>query len=156
MVENYYAILGVSRDASEDDIKKSYRQLALKYHPDKNISGDKFAENRFKEIVEAYHVLSDRNRRTIYDYDLAKGIRKPRNGSGSARPAEAAPVAKAPEPVTNQTILKQLIRIRKQVEAVKNKSNIKHAELYKAINNLLSLSNIELLRNSADAIVSRR
>ncbi|RYF95521.1 MAG: molecular chaperone DnaJ, partial [Chitinophagaceae bacterium] len=54
MVENYYVILGVTRDASEDDIKKAYRKLALQYHPDRNPAGDKFAENRFKEIVDAY------------------------------------------------------------------------------------------------------
>jgi hypothetical protein len=157
MIENYYNILEVSRDASEDDIKKSYRKLALKYHPDKNPIGDKLAENRFKEIVDAYHVLSDRNRRAIYDYDLAKGFRKPRHSSNSFRPAErAAENPKPAEPLTHQGVLKKLNRIRKQVETVSNKANLKHAELFKALNTTLSLSNIELLRNSGDAAVSRR
>jgi len=156
MVENYYVILGVTRDASEDEIKKSYRKLALKYHPDKNPAGDRFSENRFKEILDAYHVLSDKNRRTIYDYDLAKGVRKPRSGAAAARPAETTPVPKVQEPVTHQTVLKQLIRIRKQVEAVNNKSNIKHAELFKAINTCLSLAHIELLRNCGDKLIPRR
>ena len=157
MIENYYKILEVSRDASEDEIKKSYRKLALKYHPDKNPLGDKFAESKFKEIVDAYHVLSDKNRRTIYDYDLSKGYRRPRHTSTSSRPAERAPEKpKTTEPVTHLTVLKQLARIRKQVEAVSNGKKLKHAELFIALNNALSLHNIELLRNSGDADSSRR
>ena len=57
MGKDYYAILGVSRSASADDIKKAYRKMALKYHPDKN--SDPGAEDKFKEIAEAYDVLSD-------------------------------------------------------------------------------------------------
>ena len=57
MGKDYYAILGVSRSASADDIKKAYRKMALKYHPDKN--SDPGAEEKFKEIAEAYDVLSD-------------------------------------------------------------------------------------------------
>jgi len=63
---DYYEILGVSRDASEEDIKKAYRRLALKYHPDRN-PGDKEAEGKFKEITEAYEVLSDPRKRSQYD-----------------------------------------------------------------------------------------
>lgn len=63
---DYYSILGVSRTASADDIKKAYRKLAVKYHPDKN-PGDRDAENRFKEINEAYAVLSDPEKRAQYD-----------------------------------------------------------------------------------------
>ncbi|AEB12245.1 molecular chaperone DnaJ [Marinithermus hydrothermalis] len=65
-MKDYYAILGVSRDASQDEIKRAYRKLALKYHPDKN-PGDKEAEERFKEINEAYSVLSDPEKRAQYD-----------------------------------------------------------------------------------------
>lgn len=63
---DYYKILGITKDASEGEIKKAYRKLALKYHPDKN-SGDKTAENKFKEISEAYAVLSDPEKKQQYD-----------------------------------------------------------------------------------------
>jgi molecular chaperone DnaJ len=63
---DYYEILGVPRDAGEAEIKKAYRQLALKHHPDRN-PGDRQAEERFKEINEAYAVLSDPERRAQYD-----------------------------------------------------------------------------------------
>lgn len=64
--KDYYKILGVSKDASQKDIKKAYRKLASKYHPDKN-SGDKAAEEKFKEINEANEVLSDPEKRKKYD-----------------------------------------------------------------------------------------
>ncbi|GAB4246066.1 MAG: J domain-containing protein [Acidobacteriota bacterium] len=64
--KDYYAILGVDRNASADEIKKAYRKLAKQYHPDRN-PGDKQAEERFKEIQEAYAVLSDPERRKQYD-----------------------------------------------------------------------------------------
>src|SRR4029077_20670756 len=64
--KDYYKILGVSKSATQDEIKKAYRKLALKYHPDRN-PGDKKAEEAFKELAEAYEVLSDAEKRPRYD-----------------------------------------------------------------------------------------
>lgn len=74
MGKDYYKILGLSsRVASEDDIKKAYRKMALKYHPDKNKSSG--AEEKFKEIAEAYEVLSDKKKREIYDQYGEEGLK---------------------------------------------------------------------------------
>src|SRR5919202_17851 len=64
--EDYYQVLGVKRDAKPEEIKKAYRRLARKYHPDVN-PGDKSAEDRFKLISEAHDVLSDAKKRKVYD-----------------------------------------------------------------------------------------
>jgi len=80
MGKDYYKILGVPRDATADQLKKAYRKLALKYHPDKN-RGQASAEAKFKEIGEAYEVLSDDNKRRIYDQVGEEGLK---NGGGGA------------------------------------------------------------------------
>src|SRR5581483_4412193 len=63
---DYYKVLGVGKNASEDEIKKAYRKLARQYHPDRN-PGDKQAETRFKEVQDAYDVLGDKNKREQFD-----------------------------------------------------------------------------------------
>src|ERR1700733_9762536 len=63
---DFYHVLGVERSATPEDIKKAYRKLAVKYHPDKN-PGDKTAEDKFKELGEAYEVLSNVDKRSAYD-----------------------------------------------------------------------------------------
>jgi curved DNA-binding protein len=78
MPSDYYETLGVAKTASEDEIKKAYRGLARKYHPDRN-PGDKQAETRFKEIQDAYDVLSDKNKRSQYDQF---GFAGPQSGPG--------------------------------------------------------------------------
>ena len=75
---DYYEILGVSKNASDDEIKKAYRKLAVKYHPDKN-PGNKEAEEKFKEINEAHDVLSDKQKRARYDQFGHAGV----GGTGS-------------------------------------------------------------------------
>jgi DnaJ-class molecular chaperone len=73
-VKDYYQILGVPGDATEDDIKNAFRKLAFKYHPDKNPGNEKQAEEKFKEINEAYSILSDAGKRRQYDYALKSGF----------------------------------------------------------------------------------
>lgn len=80
MGKNYYKILGVTRSASDDDLKKAYRKLALKWHPDRNKDNKKVAEEKFKEISEAYEVLSDKEKRKTYDMYGEDGLKNGYNG----------------------------------------------------------------------------
>ena len=77
MGKDYYAILGISRDATPEAIKKAYRKMALRYHPDKNNSPG--AEANFKEVAKAYDVLSDESKKRIYDHSGEEG---PKGGEG--------------------------------------------------------------------------
>lgn len=81
---DYYEILGVSKSVNQDDLKKAYRKIALKYHPDRN-PGDKAAEEKFKEATEAYEVLSDAEKRSRYDRfgHAAEGMGEGFGGFGS-------------------------------------------------------------------------
>ncbi|KAI0288793.1 hypothetical protein BC826DRAFT_1092918 [Russula brevipes] len=82
---DYYKLLGVGRDASEDDIKKAYKKMALKWHPDRN-AGSEEASQKFKQISEAFEVLGDKQKRTVYDQfgeeGLKTGGRSPGAGAG--------------------------------------------------------------------------
>ena len=82
-MKDYYAILGVSRNASNREIKKAYRRLAWRYHPDLH-GGSKEKEERFKEMGEAYAVLGDRERRPLYDRtgEAKAGVGSPAKRSG--------------------------------------------------------------------------
>ena len=79
--KDYYKILGVERTASQDEIKKAFRKLAMKYHPDKN-PGDKKSEDKFKEINEAHEVLGDKQKRARYD-QLGESYSRWQQGGGS-------------------------------------------------------------------------
>lgn len=89
MGKDYYKVLGVSKSATEDEIKKAYRKLALKYHPDKNKAPD--AEEKFKALAEAYEVLSDKKKRDIYDQVGEEGLRAGAGGTGGAGFGAAGP-----------------------------------------------------------------
>ncbi len=79
---DYYQVLGVEKNATQDDIKKAYRKLAMKYHPDRN-PGDKLAEERFKEAAEAYEVLHDEEKRKRYDLHGHEGLSGMGGGQGA-------------------------------------------------------------------------
>ncbi|TDG49424.1 hypothetical protein AWZ03_004107 [Drosophila navojoa] len=82
MGKDYYKTLGITKTATDDEIKKAYRKLALRYHPDKNKAAN--AEEKFKEVAEAYEVLSDKNKRELYDKYGEDGLKSggARNGGG--------------------------------------------------------------------------
>lgn len=82
MGADYYKILGVSKDASDDDIKKAYKKAALKWHPDRNKDNQEAANKKFKELGEAFEVLSDKNKRAVYDQYGEEGLK----GSGAPPP----------------------------------------------------------------------
>ena len=85
---DYYEVLGVAKGATEDEIKKAYRKLAIKYHPDRN-PGDKEAEAKFREATEAYEVLSDDKKRPIYDQYGFAGLDGMDQGGGGAQYSHA-------------------------------------------------------------------
>merc|ERR1712079_250389 len=80
MGKDYYSILGVKKGASDEELKRAYRKLALKYHPDKNKAAG--AEEKFKEIGEAYDVLSDPKKKQVYDQFGEEGLKGSGNGGG--------------------------------------------------------------------------
>lgn len=84
MGRDFYQILGIPRGSADDEIKKAYRKLALKYHPDKNKSAG--AEEKFKEVAEAYEVLSDKKKRDIYDKFGEDGLKGTPGGEGTGGP----------------------------------------------------------------------
>src|SRR3979490_2520822 len=100
--KDYYEILGVKKSASADDVRKAFRKLARKYHPDVN-TGDKAAEEKFKTLSEANEILSDPKKRKIYDQvgfysdniDPSTAEAYARAGSGGGAPGEGFPGAQA-------------------------------------------------------------
>ncbi|KAM3282276.1 dnaJ subfamily B member 4 [Capsicum chacoense] len=89
MGEDYYNVLNVVKTATEDDLKKAYRKLAMKWHPDKNPNNKKEAEAQFKQISEAYEILSDPDKRQIYDQYGEEGLKEMPSPGCSGHPRNA-------------------------------------------------------------------
>lgn len=137
-MKNHYQILGVPTNCSQADVKKAYRQLALKYHPDKN-SGDMQSEEQFKEILESYIILSDAETRSEYDY--IKGLKTSYRVLG-AEPGKLSPI-------------KFLIKFRKIKETVFNANGrINKTSLFKVIDELLSDTNLNFLIKEKDISIN--
>jgi DnaJ-class molecular chaperone len=79
---DYYKTLGVKKNASKKELKKAYRKLALKYHPDKNIKNKAKATKKFEELSTAYEVLNDPQKRRIYDQTGEEGLKRGGGGGG--------------------------------------------------------------------------
>ena len=84
MAKDYYEVLGVGRDVSDGDLKKAYRRIAMKLHPDRN-PDDASAEEKFKEANEAYEVLSDAEKRQVYDQYGHEGLDASNGGAVAGR-----------------------------------------------------------------------
>ena len=140
LLKDYYKILEVGPAATYTDIKKSYRRLALQYHPDKNF-GNQLYEAKFKEIKEAYEVLSDIKKRTEYN--------SKRNSYTEAGRK------KTYNTVNSHTILHQVVEFRKKV-AVLDPDRMNKVALFQQILLLLSRNNVSILQQNHDAKVNKR
>jgi preprotein translocase subunit Sec63 len=139
--KDYYKILEVAPAASQIEIKKAYRRLALKYHPDKNF-GNQLYEAKFREILEAYRILSDVKKRQDYNYQ-----RNDHSHSYSRR--------RTYTPATPQTILSHTIELRKKVSGV-DPNRMNKVVLYQQIQQMLSNFNVQLLQENNDPKINRR
>ena len=83
---DYYEILGVDKGSDEAKIKKAYKRLAMKYHPDRNADGKENSEKKFKEVRKAYDVISDPQKRSTYDQFGHAGVEQGGNGFGGGNP----------------------------------------------------------------------
>jgi molecular chaperone DnaJ len=131
MFKDYYKILNVPFGCSDEDIKKSYRKLALKYHPDKN-NGDKESEEMFKLISEAYETLSNENKRIIYDYDYNNNFKTNNNPK------------KEKEPITPNTFLELFIELHRKLRYTRQE-NILQENVFERIKDLLDNKVIDFL-----------
>ena len=135
---DYYKVLELSASATPEQIKKAYRRIALKYHPDKN-NGDKTSEQRFKEIVEAYETLSNIDKREKYDSNYASGTKA----------TNSAQEQKKSEPLTPITFLAFFRDLRKKISGI-DKKRINQRNLFDTINDLLVDDNVTFLINFGD------
>jgi len=138
-MKDYYKILGVARNATQEEIKKVYRQLALQYHPDRNNS-DMASEERFKEISESYIVLGDVPKRNAYDY--AQDNKISYHGKSTSQPGQATPV-------TFLTLFKRI-----KTKVLNAGGHINEFRLFTVIDDLLSDDTIRLLLKANDIVTN--
>jgi hypothetical protein len=146
---DYYKLLGVLPTSTTDEIKKAYRQLALKYHPDRNPE-DSISEAYFKKVTEAYTILSDPEKRENYNWEYKKKQETSRNQSQQQKQTESnhGPL------VTPQLILSIFQNIKKKVVGIE-KSRINQSALFNSLNEMLSDSNINFLISRGDTIINK-
>lgn len=140
LLKDYYKILELSPAASVADIKKSFRRLALLYHPDRNF-GSNVYEAKFKEIKEAYEVLSDVKQRQEYT----------RQRTNNPQPEKK----KTYQPPAAETVLNQTIDLRKKIAALDPYRMNKYG-LYKEIQHLLAIQNILIIKHHNNFAVNKR
>ena len=140
LLKDYYSILEVTPTATEQEIKKSFRRLVLRFHPDKN-AGDALAETRFREIREAYEILSDTRQREEYNY-------KRWYNRSLGKSFQAAPL-------TPQGILKECERLYNYIQAMTSSRVDYDALSYHIRNQLLSGANTRLLQQVNDTAANR-
>lgn len=151
-MKDYYKILEVTLNATTEDIKKSYRRLALQYHPDKNFGKEGF-EIKFKEIVEAYQILSNAEKRKEYDYNHKKSQYTYTNDNGRQKNEYQAKQTR--EPLMPEDLLQILKEIRNKVSKV-NIKQLNQRNLYDTINELLTEKNIDFLLQFEGTISTKR
>lgn len=147
---DYYKILGVSPNATQEEIKVAFRQLAFKFHPDRN-PNDRVSENKFKQIAEAYEILSDTNKRNAYNFDYNKNKRNRTSNSRNHTSENQASNAN----VTPQTFLRIFRDIKGKIEGI-DKSRINQRKLFDSIYDLLTINNINFLLSRNDTIANRQ
>lgn len=149
MKKNHYQTLEINESATSEEIKRSYRKLALKYHPDRNPQGDLQTESRFKEIVEAYHILSKPDSKAEYDHYLVRkknGHQRSHHHDSHSNTATAT--AKKTEVVTAASLMRQFTTIRRQINDVEDRTRIRQDALYRQLVDLLTINNINLLKSA--------
>jgi curved DNA-binding protein CbpA len=138
-LKNYYKILDVTQTASQEEIKKAYRQLAFRYHPDKN-NGDRIAEIYFKEIQEAYYTLSDQQRRTTYN-------QKRWYSNHSLR-------KESPEPLTAFKLFTKSNELMLYLQQLRH-ADVNKKPLFNYIRHLLSDHALQVLKLSNDRLMNK-
>lgn len=150
MFKDYYKILEVNIDSTEEEIKKSYRNLSLKYHPDRN-SGNNIYEDKFKEISESYSVLSNTNKRKEYDYEYKKHYYSYSESSSKQYKSSQSTSSKNSDSddITPLTILNLIKKLESQVRLT-GKERLIQESVYRRLKDLLSDEIIQFLLSYDD------